>query len=159
MPNNRTSFIAKNLEGFHFGGNWTAVNLQDALAGLTWEEAHEKIASLHSIAELVYHINYFIKVVNRVLQGQPLAGKDSESFDVPKITSQEGWEAFLKEVWDDARTFTRLARDLPDQKLNEIFSDPKYGTYERNLYGLVEHGHYHLGQIVLIRKLLKERNF
>lgn len=159
MSNKHTSFIAKNLEDLHFGGNWTAVNLQDALEGLTWEEAHQKIASLHSISELVYHINYFIKVVNRVLQGQPLEGKDALSFDVPEINSQEGWNVFLEEVWEDARTFGRLARDLPDKKLDEIFSDPKYGSYERNLYGLVEHGHYHLGQIVLIRKLLNERKF
>ena len=30
----------------------------------------------------------------------------------------------------------------------------KYGTYYRNFHGLIEHAHYHLGQIVLIKKLV-----
>jgi hypothetical protein len=33
----------------------------------------------------------------------------------------------------------------------------KYGNYYRNLHGIIEHTHYHLGQIVLIKKLLKRR--
>ncbi|NER11690.1 hypothetical protein SAMN06265375_10562 [Muriicola jejuensis] len=156
MEKQHTAFIAKNLEDLHFGGNWTAVNLKDTLAGLHWEDANRKIGSLHSIAELVFHINYFITVVNRVLQGHPLEGKDAVSFDVPEIRSEKDWEELLQKTWDDARTFARLARELPDNKLNEVFSDKKYGSYQRNLYGLIEHSHYHLGQIVLIRKLLSE---
>lgn len=156
MEKQQTSFIAKNLEDLHFGGNWTAVNLKDTLAGLHWEDASKKIGSLHSIAELVYHIHYFIAVVNRVLQGHPLEGKDAVSFDVPEIRSEKDWDELLQKTWDDARTFARLTRKLPDSKLSEVFSDKKYGSYQRNLYGLVEHSHYHLGQIVLIRKLLSE---
>ena len=32
----------------------------------------------------------------------------------------------------------------------------KYGNYFRNLTGIIEHLHYHLGQIVLIKKLIAE---
>ncbi len=154
MSHKHTSFIAKNLEDLHFGGNWTAVNLKDTLTGVHWKDTNRKVASLHSIAELVYHINYFIAVVNRVLQGHPLEGKDAVSFDVPEIRCNEDWEALLQKVWNDARIFSNLAKDLPDSKLTEIFGEEKYGTYQRNLYGLIEHSHYHLGQIVLVKKLL-----
>lgn len=45
---------------------------------------------------------------------------------------------------------------LDEAKLFEDFADPKYGNYYRNLHGIIEHTHYHLGQIVLIKKLLKD---
>jgi hypothetical protein len=38
--------------------------------------------------------------------------------------------------------------------LEATFSQKKYGTYYRNLMGVIEHSHYHLGQISLIRKML-----
>lgn len=45
---------------------------------------------------------------------------------------------------------------LDEAKLFEDFADPKYGNYYRNLLGIIERTHYHLGQIVLIKKLLKD---
>jgi len=47
-----------------------------------------------------------------------------------------------------------LIEQLPETKLGETFSDEKYGTYYRNLHGIIEHNHYHVGQIVIIKKLL-----
>ena len=155
MSHNLAAHIAKSVEEFHFGGNWTDVNLRDTLKGLEWTEAQKKIEPFHSIAELVYHINYFISVVIPVLEGKPLEGKDAVSFDVPEFRSQEEWLSFLDKVWDDARKFGGLIRQLPDEKLDASFSDEKYGTYRKNLSGIVEHSHYHLGQIVLIKKLIQ----
>lgn len=43
----------------------------------------------------------------------------------------------------------------PEEKLKEAFVEEKYGTYQRNLEGMIEHSYYHLGQIVLIKELLK----
>jgi len=43
---------------------------------------------------------------------------------------------------------------LPESKLSETFLDEKYGNYYRNIHGIIEHTHYHLAQIVLIKKLL-----
>ena len=39
--------------------------------------------------------------------------------------------------------------------MNEGFVDEKYGTYLRNIDGMIEHAYYHLGQVVLIKKLLE----
>jgi hypothetical protein len=43
---------------------------------------------------------------------------------------------------------------LPSIQLWETFTDEKYGTYYSNLQGIIEHIHYHLGQIVVIKKIL-----
>ena len=43
---------------------------------------------------------------------------------------------------------------MSEEKLDEAFVDEKYGTYHRNIDGMIEHCYYHLGQIVLIKKML-----
>jgi hypothetical protein len=62
----------------------------------------------------------------------------------------------LNKTWQDTELLASLVEHLPESKLNEIFSQEKYGTYYRNLHGVIEHTHYHLGQIILIKKLLRE---
>jgi hypothetical protein len=48
-----------------------------------------------------------------------------------------------------------LLEAMPDAQLMEPFTDARYGNWIRNILGITEHLHYHLGQIVLLRKLLE----
>ena len=151
---NRTVQIARHFREVHFGGNWTSVNLKDSLAGVTWQQATTKVYSLNTIAALVYHINYYVSAVLKVLEGGPLDAHDKYSFDLPLIQSDEDWEKLLNKTWTDAKNFVTLIEQLPESKLENDFSEKKYGSYYRNLHGLIEHTHYHLGQIVLIKKII-----
>ena len=45
---------------------------------------------------------------------------------------------------------------MPEGQLKENFVDEKYGSYLRNIDGMIEHCYYHLGQIVLIKKIITE---
>ena len=154
-----TAQIAKHFREIHFGGNWTTSNLKDNLADVTWQQATTKIDSLNTIAALTYHINYYVSAGLKVLQGEALEAHDKFSFDVPLIQSQQDLEKLLNNVWADAETFAKLVEQLPDEKLNEYLADEKYGNYFRNLHGIIEHSHYHLGQIVIIKKIiLKEKD-
>jgi hypothetical protein len=150
-----TKQIAEHFRQVHFGGNWTSVNLKDSLADVDWQMATAKLLSFNTIASLVFHSNYFVSAVIKVLEGGPLDAHDKYSFDCPPIHSQEDWESLLNKTWKDAEAFANLIEQLPETKLWETFSDDKYGNYYRNLHGIIEHCHYHLGQIVLIKKGLK----
>lgn len=149
-----SSQIAKLLRDVHFGGNWTWVNYKDTLNGVTWQQAVTKVHDFNTIAVLVYHVHYYVHEVLKVLEGAPLNSKDALSFNHPPISSQEEWEALLEQVWADAERFASLTEQLPDEKLWETFHSEDYGNYYRNLHGIIEHAHYHLGQIVLIKKVL-----
>lgn len=151
---NLPAHLAKHVRDVHFGGNWTAVNLKDQLADVTWQQATTPVHGLNTIAALVFHLNYYVGGVTQVLRGGPLAIRDKFSFDLPPIESQADWEALVSKTFAEAEAFARLVEELPENKLWEPFVDEKYGTYYRNLHGLVEHAHYHLGQVALIRKLL-----
>lgn len=150
--------IAKHFREIFFGGNWTDSNLKDNLADVTFRQATIKVYSFNTIATLVYHINYFVKATMDVLQGKPLDAHDKFSFDHPPFNSQEDWEEFLDNVWKNAEEFASLVKSLPEEKLWEDFTDKKYGSCYRNIHGIIEHSHYHLGQIVLIKRIIASKD-
>lgn len=149
-----TEQIAKHFREIHFGGNWTWSNLKDNLADITWQQATTQVYSFNTIATLVYHINYYISGVIKVFEGEPLDIKDKYSFDHPPIHSQEDWKKLVDKTFTEAEKFACLIEQLPESKLWENISEEKYGNYYRNIHGIIEHTHYHLGQIVLIKKIL-----
>ncbi|HMR45077.1 MAG TPA: DUF1572 domain-containing protein, partial [Saprospiraceae bacterium] len=90
----------------------------------------------------------------QVLEGGTLDIRDKYSFDMPPVESQEDWEKMLDKMWRDAERFADLVEQLPEEKLQSPFVDEKYGTYQRNIDGMIEHCYYHLGQITLLKKMI-----
>lgn len=149
------SQLAKRFREVLLDGLWIAnTNFKDQLKDLTWQQATTKIADLNTIAMLTFHIDYYIAGILNVFEGGELEIKDKYSFDLPSIESQEQWEELLNKLWKDAEKFANLLEQMPDSKMNEIFVDEKYGTYLRNIDGMIEHAYYHLGQITLIKKMI-----
>lgn len=152
-----TEQIARHLRAVYFGGNWTASNLKDQLAGVGWQQATTQVAGFNTIATLVFHLNYYVGAILKVLRGGPLDAKDQYSFDHPPIQSQDDWEKFLEGVWADAENLAAAIGQLPENRLWDDFAgSDKYGNYYRNLHGVIEHIHYHLGQIALLRKMIAQ---
>ena len=149
--------IAKHFRDVYFSGNWTASNLKEQLADVTWQEATTQVYDCNTIATLAYHIHYFVDTVTKVLEGGPLEGKDIYSFDHPPIHSKEDWDTFLEKTYVAADHFATLIEQLPNDTLWADFADPKYGNYYRNLQGIIEHTHYHLGQIAIIKKIVRAK--
>jgi len=148
--------IAKHFRTVYFGVNWTEVNLKDSLTGITWQQATTQVHSCNTIAALVYHMNYFVRRVLNVLQGAPLEGHDKDSFALPPVQSAEDWAALEATAFADAESFASLVELLPVSKLEETFVNEKYGNYYWNIHGIIEHNHYHLGQIVLLKKIISQ---
>jgi hypothetical protein len=147
--------MAKQFRDLHFGGNWTDVDLKHALSDLTVVEVLTKPHGLSSIAALTYHIHYYVQAVLPVLDGGELNASDRFSFLHPEIGTPTDWRLFLEKTWEAAEAFAASLERLPENKLWEPFGDGKYGDYYRNILGVIEHAHYHLGQIVLIKKMIR----
>ncbi|MDQ6843006.1 MAG: DUF1572 domain-containing protein [Bacteroidota bacterium] len=148
--------IAKHFREVYFGGNWTSINLKDTLAEVTWREAITKVHNLNTIATLVFHINYYAEPVLKVLQGEPLNASDKLSFDLQPINSAQDWQNLVIKALTEAELLGVQIEKLDEVKLFEDFADHKYGNYYRNIHGIIEHTHYHLGQISLIKKILRK---
>lgn len=152
------NLLAARFREVFLNGKWIAnTNYKVLLSDVTWHEASQKTGSLNTIAGLVYHIDYYIAGITDVLEGGPLEIRDKYSFDVPQIESKEDWEKLLDKFYRDAEKFADRIEHIPDEKLDETFVDSQYGSYRRNIEGVIEHGYYHLGQISLIKKMIRER--
>ena len=150
-----TQLLAKQIQDAFFGGNWAGVAVEPVLSQVTIAEAVSPVTDGNTIAVLTYHIFYYAEAILDVLEGKPLSSKDELSFNVPPIASEKEWRLFLEQRFEQVRKLIPLVEQLPDTLLESDFSDSKYGTYFRNLSGFVEHTHYHLGQIVLLKKQLE----
>ena len=150
--------IAKHLRETYFGTNWTCVNIIEQLKDVTWEQAITHVYDLNTIFTLVQHITYYIPAQIQVLLGNLLIASDEESFILPIINNENEWQQFLHKKYEEAEQLATLIEKLSEEKLNEYFTDEKYGTYYRNIVGMVEHLHYHLGQIVLLKKIIMKQN-
>ena len=145
--------IATHFKQLFFGGNWTSVDFTTTLKDVDWVMATTKVKDLNTIARLVFHVDYYIDVTIKVLEGGLLDAHDKFSFDCPEITSELDWESLKNKLFSDAESYVSLVEQLPDSKLSEVFCLEKYGNYYRNIHGLIEHSHYHLGQIVILKKM------
>ncbi len=65
--NNLSQQLAKHFREVHFSGNWTVSNLKDLLQDVTWQQATTKVADLNTIASLLFHMNYYVAAVSKVL--------------------------------------------------------------------------------------------
>jgi uncharacterized damage-inducible protein DinB len=136
-------------------GTWIAnTNYRHQLTELNREIATSKFDSLNTIAVLAQHVHYYINGIKNVLEGGSLDIKDKYSFDFVPIQAQSEWENFLTKFWNDSEAFALLVEQMPEEKLKEVFVDEKYGSYQRNIEAMIEHSYYHLGQIVLLKKIL-----
>lgn len=147
--------IAKHLRDVYKGGNWSTVNLLSVLKDVNVDMANAVVQDCNSIAALSYHINYYVAAVAKVLEGGALIAKDADSFNHPAYHNEAEWQAFIDQAERDAERFAAALENLPDHLLTEAFTDEKYGNYFRNLHGIIEHCHYHLGQIVILKKVLQ----
>jgi hypothetical protein len=147
--------LAKRFREVILDGIWVAnTNYKDQLTATGWEMATTSFNSLNTIAVLAQHIHYYINGIKNVFEGGNLEIKDKYSFDFAPIQSKADWEDFLSRFWKDAEAFASLIEQMPEEKLSEVFVDEKYGTVQRNIDGMIEHSYYHLGQIVLLKKIL-----
>ena len=153
MENNRE--LAKRFSDVILNNSWVANNsYKNQLIDLPLEVVLFKYQSLHNIAALAQHVHYYIAGILNVFNGGNLDIKDIYSFDFPPINTIEQWHSFLAVFWTDAASFTQKLEEMDENTLNSIFVKKEYGTYHFNINTLIEHSYYHLGQIVLIKKLI-----
>ncbi|MBK9271977.1 MAG: DinB family protein [Saprospiraceae bacterium] len=152
---NRNLALANRLREVLLNGHWIAnTNFKEQLLKVDHEQSIRRMGSLNSIAALTYHINYYLAGLLKVFQGGSLDIRDKYSFDLPEIRSESDWNNLVGEFLTNAEQFANAVEQLDDHILDKPFVDEKYGSYLRNIEGVIEHCYYHLGQVSLIRKLL-----
>ena len=155
MKRNKT--LADRLREVLLDGYWIAnTNYKKQIQSVTWEEATQKIGTLNTIAALTFHINYYLDGLLNAFEKGKLEISDKYSFDYPPIQTASDWNQMVTEFLNNAEKFVTTVAQMDDALLDEPFIDEKYGTFLRNIEGVIEHSYYHLGQVSLINKMIQE---
>ena len=153
---NQSKQLANRFREVTLNGTWVAnTNLKSLIENVNLEGANKQFYKLNTIAKLTFHLGYYISGVLQVLEGGTLDIKDKFSFDMPDLETEDDWEALKKKVLKDAEQFAIKVSELSDEHLQQSFVNEKYGTYQRNINGMIEHCYYHIGQISLIKKMIE----
>lgn len=152
----RNITIANRLREVYLNGRWIAnTNYKEQMQLVNWQQATHEIGNLNTIAALIYHINYYLSGILNAFETGRLQINDKYSFDIPQINSEIGWTKLVTDFLDNAEKFANKVEEMDDDLFDNFFFDEKYGTFIRNIEGVLEHSYYHLGQISLIRKLIE----
>lgn len=154
---NRSTSLANRIREVLLSGKWIAnTNFKEQVQLVNLQQANQRVGSLNTIALLTYHINYYLAGLLQVFRGGPLDIRDKYSFDMPELKSEDDWNSLVASLLHNAEAFAAAVEQMNDDQLVQPFVDVKYGTYERNIEGVIEHTYYHLGQVSMIRKLIVE---
>ena len=77
---------------------------------------------------------------------------------MPEIESEADWDQLVTNFLNNAEVFVECVEQMDDAIFDRPFVDEKYGTYLRNIDGVIEHSYYHLGQISMLKKLIREKD-
>ncbi|TRX48389.1 DinB family protein [Fulvivirga sp. M361] len=155
---NYNEYLANRLREILLSGKWVVgTNFKEQIEDLTWIEATKKVENFNSISSITFHINYYLSGVMDVFKGGDLTIRDKYSFDAPEIKSEREWNLRKEKLVKDSENFIQLVRNMENQRLMDVFVKEEYGSYYRSIDVIIEHTYYHLGQIILIKKKLREK--
>ena len=152
-----TEAIAQHVLEVHEGNNWTEVDVAHTLQDVTLAEATTlTAASPNTIAALLHHLTFWNRVLVRRIQGIATEVGPANGFDVPTLRTHADWLALQADNLRSAHELAAAIRGFAEAKLTEAIM-PGYSSAYKNLQGSVEHIHYHLGQLVLLKKLVRSQ--
>lgn len=146
--------IATHLMDVHNGNNWTDVNLSNTLKETSWQQAQQVTPiSKNTIAAIVHHISFWNRAVAERASGKKPVIGDDNGFNVHAMQSEQDWENLKA---DNIRSAEELADAIRQMDTDKLYTAilPDHSTAYKNFQGQVEHVHYHLGQIVMLKKYL-----
>ena len=74
-----------------------------------------------------------------------------------RIKNENDWAKLKEKSLQSARDLSSAVKKFPEEKLFDLTINGD-GTYYKMLHGVIEHAHYHLGQMVLLKNLIRQKN-
>lgn len=153
--------IADQLSSTLNGEAWYGDSLREILEGVTVTQAvSHPISSAHTIWEMVLHVEAWCKLADGAIRGVaiPAWATMPKELDWPPVVDN-GQQAWQKAVASFFATHLRLVeaiKSFADERLEAAVPGRTYNFY-RLFQSMTQHAVYHGGQIVLLKKALRER--
>ncbi|MFN8284276.1 MAG: DinB family protein [Chitinophagales bacterium] len=134
--------------------NWTGVNAQQILIDIDALTAVKRLNGKHlNIAELTAHLTCWNEVIARRLDAINQELSKEEDFPTINELSKEKWNELKEDFFESFDLLIEKLKSKNDNILEQPMFEGSTSVY-RNLHGQISHLHYHLGQIMLLKKIL-----
>lgn len=155
VENNLLVQRIKNLlnAGFH-GGAWHGPSIMEAVKGITPKEASFKTPTVHTVAELIYHITSWRIFTLKRLQGDSdyQIDTDKKNFGSEPKVDQFELETIIMELSLSQDELMKELDKKDDEFLTQIVPGSEYDYYTL-IHGIIQHDLYHTGQIMILKKM------
>ena len=129
------------------------VSALDAVKEISAEEAIWKPdADVHSVFEIITHINYWNERWLRRFKGEEVGSSDMEIAETFEA-GEKAWEAAFEKFKAIMSEWKALLENADDAKFSELVSAKIPDEWASPIAHMNIHNAYHLGQIILVRKL------
>jgi uncharacterized damage-inducible protein DinB len=151
-----TARIVKLFDDLYDGSPWIGVNILPNLQKLTAQQAARRIYSnWNTIWEITNHMISWRENVLQRIQGK-IIKTPSHNYVVPVIdTSQKAWQLTLERLQTSQEAWVSFLKKFKAGDLENIYP-PNNHTYYDHIQGILQHDAYHLGQIIIISKKVRE---
>lgn len=130
-------------------GAWHGPAVKEVLAGLSEEEALQRLPHTHSIIELIGHMTAWRTYLTKRLSGD-LSYNVTDHLNFPQV---ESLRTAMEELTASQRQLIAALEALPAELLTaQVPWTEESFTYYTIIHGIIHHDMYHAGQIMLIRK-------
>ena len=146
--------ISKLFSDLYDGNAWIDVTIVGTLKNVNSRQAYTKAAeNLNSIWEIVNHLVSWRETVLKRMNGENIDEPKNNFFEPIKDNSEEAWQNTLKRFDESQKMWLQFLSGFENQNLEKYYLQSKY-TYYDLVHGILQHDAYHLGQIVLLKKMV-----
>jgi uncharacterized damage-inducible protein DinB len=151
--------LIRQLNEIQDGSLWFDQSLKDKIDGLTEAEAFtQPHPKMHSVAEHVSHMLEWRKECMLRFKGQRTELMNSPDDWKSNATLRElGWAALKNSLYQSRSQLIDLIANKDDDYLETKFQDTDY-NFHYLIEGIIQHDIYHMGQMGISIKLVKETN-
>ena len=146
--------ITQNLTATFEGNNWTDVDIASAINDITFDEAITQTnASPNTIASLTHHLFFWNGIIMKRLKGNNPSGPEN-GYNISHIKTENDWNDLKEKTHQSFIDLANAIKNFAEEKLNETYAEGK-SSYYKNITGIIEHAYYHLGQITILKRIVK----
>ncbi|WP_126973868.1 DinB family protein [Gynurincola endophyticus] len=137
--------------------NWLDESFQKKIDQISPEQAFARpIPEIHSVAELLAHVQIWRSESIKKLRNEPstLTVESPDNWRTNEQLKAIGWEQLKADFFKSAADLIELIKDKDDSFLENYYKDGY--QFKFLIEGLIHHDLYHLGQIGITIKLLRQ---
>lgn len=144
--------IADQMRRAFEGSAWHGPAMLELLEDVKASSAAAKpIENVHSIWELLLHVEAWDRAGMVRLAGDKCQLKGEDNFPPVKKITESGWRAAVASARRTHDQLVKMVEGLSESRLRDRVPGKRYDFYHM-LHGIAQHESYHTGQIAILKK-------